>query len=198
MINHKHKLIFIHIPRTGGSSIEKALCGKDWFNIHAPSKHLTAYSAKKIYAEYWNKYFKFTFVRNPWDRMVSLLKYGNFYGVYLGVKNIINAENYFTNFKKVEYDKRYFNENQFNDYHPIERSIYQNIFGTEMNFIGRFENLEEDFSKICLMNNIKNKKILHLEKNHNREHYCNYYDSKSKSLIEEKYYKDIKLFNYEF
>jgi len=198
MINHKHKLIFIHIPRTGGTSIERALNGRDWFNIHAPSKHLTAHSAKKIYAEYWQEYFKFTFVRNPWDRMVSLLRYGSFYGVSLGDRNIINTENYFTNFKKVEYDKRYFNENQFTDHNAIEGSIYQNIFGTDMDFIGRFEKLEEDFSKICSINNIKNKKIPHIEKSHNRKQYHEYYDSRSRALIEQKYCKDIKLFNYEF
>lgn len=198
MINHKHKLIFIHIPRTGGTTIERALCGRDWFNIHAPSKHLTAHSAKKIYAEYWEEYFKFTFVRNPWDRMVSLLKYGSFYGVSLGDRNIINTENYFTNFKKVEYDQRYFNENQFNNHNPIKESVYQNIFGTEMDFIGKLESLEGDLSKICSINKMKCAKLHHAEKSLNRKQYRKYYDTKTRQLIEEKYYKDIKLFNYEF
>ena len=60
MINHKYKLIFIHIPRTGGSSIEKAILNNNssWWKIHAPSKHLTAYSAKKIYQPYWDDYLK--------------------------------------------------------------------------------------------------------------------------------------------
>ncbi len=198
MINHKHKLIFIHIPRTGGTSIERALCGRDWLNIHAPSKHLTAHTAKKIYSEYWDEYFKFTFVRNPWDRMVSLLKYGQFYGVSLDIQDIIRSENYFMYFKKIEYDKRYFNENQFNDFNTINESVYQNIFGVEMDFIGKFENLEEDFSEICLINNIINKKLPHVEKSHHRKNYNQYYDSESIQLIEKKYNKDIKLFNYEF
>lgn len=198
MINHKHKLIFIHIPRTGGTSIERALNGRDWFNVHAPSKHLTAHTAKKIYSEYWDRYFKFTFVRNPWDRMVSMLKYGWFYGVKINQGKKISLDDYFDKFKKVEYDERFFNSNQFSDYNTIEGSIYKNIFGEDMDFIGKFENLEEDFSKICLINNIKNKKIPHIEKSHNRKQYHNYYDSRSRSLIEEKYYKDIELFNYEF
>ena len=100
MINHEHKFIFIHVPRTGGSSIE------DQFNYREgreKNKHWTLYDWQNhLDKEVFNEYFKFTFVRNPWDRMVSLLKYGRFYGVYLGDNNIINTENYFTSFKKVE------------------------------------------------------------------------------------------------
>lgn len=198
MISHKYKLIFIHIPRTAGTSIEKALCGKDWLRIHSPSKHLTAHSAKKIYAEYWNEYFKFSFVRNPWDRMVSLLKYGWFYGVSLDTKKILRPEKYFNKFKKIEYDTRYFNYSQFNDYKNIEDAIYQNIYGEEMDFIGRFESLEEDFKTICEINNIKNLALLHIEKSPNRKEYREYYDNNVKQLIEQKYKKDIDKFNYEF
>lgn len=198
MISHKHKLIFIHIPRTAGTSIEKALHGKDWHYVHSPSKHLTVHSAKKIYAEYWNDYFKFSFVRNPWDRMVSLLKYGWFYGISLDNKKILRPEKYFKDFHKIEYDKRYFNENQFSDYTNVKESVYKNIIEGEMNFIGRFESLEKDFKKICEINNIKNVKLPHMEKSPNRKEYREYYDTNVHKLIERKYKKDIAEFHYEF
>jgi hypothetical protein len=108
MINHKYKFIFLHIPRTGGTSIEKALFGQDWWGVHPPSKHLTAHMAKQIYAPYWQDYFKFTFVRNPWDRMVSMLKYGkgktanNIYEVTLNEDDKIITEGYFKKFNKLE------------------------------------------------------------------------------------------------
>lgn len=197
MINHKYKLIFIHIPRTGGTSIEKALCGKDWFNIHAPSKHLNAYSAKKIYSEYWDKYFKFTFVRNPWDRMVSMLKYGNFYGVGMSSDKIC-MKNYLTYFESIEYDKRFFNLKQFEDFQKLDNSVYRNIIGEEMDFIGRFENLQEDYNEICKQCNIKENKLPLMENSPERLHYREYYDQENKNLVAEKYKLDIKMFNYEF
>ena len=64
MISHKHKCIFIHFQRTGGTSIENALVGKNWHGIDPSSKHIFASTAKRIYSDYWNDYFKFSFVRN--------------------------------------------------------------------------------------------------------------------------------------
>ena len=126
MIDHKNRFIFIHIPRTGGSSIERALGHRDWWSIHPPSKHLTTHIAKKIYAKYWKDYFKFTFVRNPWDRMVSLLKYGKFYGVELGESGQLIPNKYFKKFEKIEYDPRFFNLKQFKGFTKEEKSVYKN------------------------------------------------------------------------
>lgn len=198
MINHKYKFIFLHIPRTGGTSIEYAICNKDWFNVHAPSKHLTAHIAKKIYAEYWDEYFKFSFVRNPWDRMVSLLNYGMFYGIHLNNQGIIDAKKYFNQFKKIEYDKRFFHENQFNDYQHIGNSVYDNITGGEMDFIGKFENLQEDFTTVCKIIGFPFSKLYNFERSKKRKKYQEYYTEENKNLIYKKFQKEIQKFNYLF
>lgn len=198
MINHKYKFIFIHIPRTGGSSIEYALCNRNWWKTHPPSKHLTAHIAKKIYAPYWDDYFKFSFVRNPWDRMVSMLRYGSFYGLSLGSRGEICTDAYFNKFKKIEYDYRFFNENQFEDLEEKHNSVYMNILGEEMNFIGKFENLQEDLDLVCDLIKIKNNKLKHLEKSQMRLPYQQYYNNFNKSIISKKYEIDIKKFNYSF
>ena len=70
MILEKPKLLFIHIPRTGGSSIE------NFFNFCpcAPmNKKESQYSTLEESKEYCKieNYFKFTIVRNPWDRLLS-------------------------------------------------------------------------------------------------------------------------------
>ncbi|MCA9055782.1 MAG: hypothetical protein KDA75_18225, partial [Planctomycetaceae bacterium] len=68
MIDHQRKLLFIHIARTGGTSIEAALVGCDWWDIDPETKHLSASQAKQIYGdEIWSTYTKFAVVRNPWD-----------------------------------------------------------------------------------------------------------------------------------
>lgn len=203
MINHRYKFIFLHIPRTGGTSIEKALCGKDWWQRHPPSKHLTAHVAKKIYAPYWEDYFKFTFVRNPWDRMVSMLRYGkgrtvdNIYEVYRNDKNLIEFTEYFKTFNTIEYDTRFFNDNQFQDFNSFKNSIYYNIVGSEMNFIGKFETLQEDFNQVCDLIGISNSLLPHIQKSHHG-HYSEYYSNDTRNLIQNRCQMEIENFSYSF
>ena len=64
MINHEHKCIFIHINKCGGCSVDQFFTGSF-------QGHLKALEYKKSYPNDFNNYFKFTFVRNPWDRVVS-------------------------------------------------------------------------------------------------------------------------------
>tara|TARA_Y100000310_G_scaffold217599_1_gene218649 strand:- start:2 stop:862 length:861 start_codon:yes stop_codon:yes gene_type:complete len=82
-ISDKYKLIFFHLPKCAGKSVINALEIKklDKTNIKTDLKQTTllgfeqAYWNQKIYPEKWNIYKKFTIVRNPWDRMVSLYHY---------------------------------------------------------------------------------------------------------------------------
>ena len=70
MMHHGHKCIFIHIIKTAGTSIRESL-GNDKEQIEF-SCHSSAKSIKKRALEAtWENYFKFSFVRNPWDKMVS-------------------------------------------------------------------------------------------------------------------------------
>lgn len=72
-VNQNSRKIFIHNPKTGGTSIIKILN----FHNHNNKRfiHMTTYDAATIFQNTWNNYYSFGFVRNPWDRMVSLYHY---------------------------------------------------------------------------------------------------------------------------
>lgn len=64
--NYRHNAIFVHIPKTAGSSVLEALGAPIVFDTHAPSG---AYRHR--YPELYASAYKFAFVRNPWDRFAS-------------------------------------------------------------------------------------------------------------------------------
>ena len=94
LISHEHKFIFVHVYKVAGTSITKALeCFAHKPNLilaflrrlginqssHEYSKlhtHSTAIEIKNnIPEQIFNTFFKFAFVRNPWDWQVSLYHY---------------------------------------------------------------------------------------------------------------------------
>jgi hypothetical protein len=97
-ISYKDKLIFVHIPKCAGTSIEKALSRvaklelmnpnpiednriqKQSLNrvgyIHRLERHLSAIEIRNIVGDiFFEKAFKFSFVRNPYSRLVSFYNY---------------------------------------------------------------------------------------------------------------------------
>src|ERR671916_1175076 len=70
LVSHGHKLVFVHIQKTGGDTVSRLMRESipDIFGFKA--KHEFAVKAAAD-LECWNEYFKFAFVRNPWDRLVS-------------------------------------------------------------------------------------------------------------------------------
>ena len=70
MILKEKKIIFVHAPRTSGTSIEKSILNGKL--VPDTMKHLRASQFKKMFNEEWDKFYKFTIVRNPWDRIISM------------------------------------------------------------------------------------------------------------------------------
>jgi Sulfotransferase family len=179
------QLIFVHIARTGGTSIEMALTGQDWWHISPETKHL---SARQIHSqcgeEKWNDYFKFSIVRNPWDRVVSMFATG----WWMDDDRQGDAEAEF----------EHFIENLAPHPNEIYSSLmYSEIINERLDMIIRYESLQEGFDKVCKSIG-KPPMILGREESRERLHYSVYYNDRTRRKVAELFNKDIEDYRYVF
>jgi len=196
MINHEYKCIFIHIPRCGGTSIEAMFNIDMWAYDKGKTKHLIASTAKELYKDYWNSYFKFSIVRNPWDRMVSMRKHHYYYGVN-SHSGTIDVSGYIDKFSPREIDTRSLSmDDKFSA--PIPNAVYANILNEPLDYVGKFEELQHSIDTICDRINKPRELLPLIQKSNNRGHYRQYYDNTSRDVVEQLYLKDIAKYKYTF
>lgn len=64
---------FVHIPKTAGTSISTVIVNSQKYRVNfSPTEHATASQIIKILGRNSKKFYSFSFVRNPWDRLNSL------------------------------------------------------------------------------------------------------------------------------
>ena len=185
MINHKHKCIFIHINKCGGTTIDTLFAGRF-------DGHKKAFEYKQSTPNIFDNYFKFTFVRNPWDRVVSFYHYQikrnwDFYPF----NETISFDNFVKNWL------RHMRGQTSLATHPCYAWISDKDDNLLVDFIGRFENFQEDFNVVCDKIGIAKKQLPHQNKSKHK-HYTEYYDDETKQIVAEKYAKDIEYFGYKF
>ncbi len=184
MIDHQRKLLFIHIARTGGTSVEAALVGRDWWEQDPQSKHLSASQTRAYYGEeVWNSYFKFSIVRNPFDRLVSMWAAGWWH----------TAEG--------SADPRKFHEFllslQPHEHETYNALCYHEILDLPVDRVLRFERLEADFTQMLTELGHPEVKLPHVEKR-DRADYRLYYDDVSTALVRSRFAQDLQTYGYEF
>lgn len=177
MISHELKTIFIHIPRTGGTSLETALVGNDWWIIDPDTKHIDWKEAKNLYSDCWDKYLKFTIIRNPWDWIASL---------------------YFSHNRGGEISWEDYVRNPFLYDHEQSSMSQCEIIGEEMDFILRYETLNKDFISLSRKLGVKTN-LPHVEiGSSTHQHYFETYNDELTEIVAETFKDDIKKFGYKF
>ncbi|QDP01989.1 sulfotransferase family 2 domain-containing protein [Thalassotalea sp. PS06] len=189
----KYECIFIHIPKTAGTSILNALQGKKVNRDHC-SFH--EYSRSDVIK--YSEFFKFTFVRNPYDRAVSTYEYLKRGGNQIGglyFKELINK--HYPTFEMFVLD--YLDKEQIQLhklFKPQYLFIYDHKLECQVDEIFYFENIEESYSHISQV--LKLNVPLKCENKVVREHYLSYY--KNRQVVEKinyLYSKDFDLFGYD-
>ena len=250
-LSSEHECIFVHIPRTGGKSFRKVLGIEDdsshqvngtgllpvsnkqegmpsnktprvFQNEHLCIKHMSQLSF--IDRTMFDKYFKFAFVRNPWDKALSV--YANHYHMYcINFEDYVNKlhlivsfinnnftfdieNSFYEDYSKIVFNTLWNKELDF-AYKPwpgddviIDPHFFpQHLFTHDedgrqlVDFIGRFENYAEDAATI--LNTLKVSRPI--EKTNASEHppYREMYNSKMIDAISYIFAHDIEMFRYE-
>ena len=215
MISHDPPFVFIHIPKTAGTSIENALqadlgalpnrkflkngTGKGHWFQHLTYKELKGRFPKKDLPSY----FKFAFVRNPWDRVISEMIWRRRWPAHR--KHCRNLET----FLRAPWWKGRFsakNRAAWGSRADVGRHIisqHKFIYDAEgsllVDFVGRFESLEEDYQFIRTSLALEESPLPHQNKSaRRRPHYTDYYNDKTREIVAERYQTDITKFEYEF
>lgn len=199
MIIKDKKIIFLHIPKTGGTSIMKSLRphGLEGSGHMQLSRIFQKYN---INSKNRNDYLVFTVSRNPWDLVVSNFAYikmkksywhssdgSTKYGEHPDYNTVKNM-----NFKEFVYALK--DKKIKSTYNTLPQSYW---IDRKVDYIIRFENMSKDFETLCKKVGLPNIELLHLNKSKHQD-YKKYYDKELISIVEKLYAKDIKMFNYRF
>lgn len=188
-----YKCIFVHIPKTGGISVSEALWG------HMGGVHKTMEEYRRIFGrDTLNEYFSFTFVRNPWARLVSAWSYLKAGGQH--ARDKAWAEKYLTpfpDFKSFVSDG--LNENGvLNGIHFRPQTDFITLDGKiAVDFIGRQENLKTDFNTVRERIGLHHAELPHRNRS-DHKNYREYYDDQTAERVEKIYQQDIVAFNYTY
>tara|TARA_B100000131_G_C18084517_1_gene599550 strand:- start:205 stop:882 length:678 start_codon:yes stop_codon:yes gene_type:complete len=221
---HKSKVIFIRVPKTASTSMHMAL-GRD---NHDGLYHETISSIEaRLKKETFNNYFKFAFVRNPWDWVLSwfYFKKTNIWHNEPGPDFSTWIENIGNIYKSR--DNRYWYPGVEYAYSPNKKEFLscgwrtcrakigypcvclmtncQSDFICNKNreigvdFVGRFESLQEDWSYVVKKTSgLRPKEKLGIFVKTNHKHYREEYTDKAAEVVSNLYSEDINTFEYKF
>lgn len=206
IISHRYKFIFFHNYKVAGTSIKKALKKfsnlsfreDNWSNrvcvltgiypfIYSRKfdHHITALELKnKITPRIFSRYFKFGFVRDPWDWQVSLYTYM--------LKEESNHQHRVI--KKMKNFDEYIEWRVHKDLH-LQKDFFYDKDECIVDFIGRFESLNQDFYEILKKIKI-NTELPYVNISRESGSHLNYYTPKTIDIVYDAFIEDIKKFGY--
>ncbi len=212
IVSDKNQFIFVKTRKTCSSSIEYNLskeCSKNDIitsiyppiNGHKPTAkgrnwncHTKAKTIRRKLPNKWKNYKTFGFVRNPWDHAVSQF----WWSTRKDTPRVINVRQTKLRFKQwitSEYSN-YFVKNQIADNTDLLTSKRKLI----VDFVGRYETVERDYEEICRLAGLEYLVLpkIKSETRKIKNHYSDYYDSRTRQIVEQANKQCINLFGYKF
>ncbi len=195
VVSESHKFIFLAVPKTGTSSIERALARyrsplTDRFKKHATCKRVK----REIPEALWDESFKFAFVRNPYDRMQS-------WYFYRQRQELANPEHprhhLYTGNKTFDQFICSFADR---DWMLLQLAwVAPPALGGEvqLDFVGRFESLETDYSYVCERVGVPYQPLPQVRSSRNDHRARSLWTPESRTRVNEYFRGDFELFGYE-
>jgi hypothetical protein len=227
MICQEYNCLFVHIPKTGGQSVEQFFMDRlnlDWDTdrdvlllqanddrTRGTEKlaHLSAteyVEGAYLSAEDFSACFKFSFVRNPWARILSEYRYRNYFHHRSFRDFVLNK------LPKPGWDDQYRHVMpQYDMLHDTEGNLL-------VDFVGRFENIQQDFDRVCQRLGIADSGLPHRNRSDKKsrdlrrkirnflfmngenqlQDMAGFYDDETREAVAHYYRKDIETFGYGF
>jgi len=223
IVHDGHEFVYFVVQKVACSSIKTAL--RPLFDVENPARYETirkdgkrSFRVHKLFDESgyqidgskffgrvegeYRDYFKFAFVRNPWDRLVSCY-----------FQKIVNPKGIDLN---PPGEDRFYRSMQFGEFVEVVaaipdekanahfRSQYRGICDKNRNvlanFVGRFENLAEDFDFVAKKIGDERLELPHLLRSGRRRSrpYVEFYDDRLRELVRRRFRDDVEIFGYSF
>jgi len=215
VISHAHRCCFVHVPKTGGSSIELALTGHDWitqspadyqvylcehasytpewggtlcekdpeyFARRMAVKHASQARLAADHPREWAEYLRFTFVRNPWDRVLAIHRHGRRDARERTPESLLE----------------WLSADEPADH--MGTPVFAPLIGNwdELDFIGRFELLQADFKRLCARLDAPCLALPHVTHGSSPVGYRAHYDAASRAIVAARCADEIARFGYVF
>ena len=226
MICRPFKCLFVHVPKTAGQSVEQFFMdrmGLDWDadrgevllgdnpdTTRGTQKlaHLSAWEYVNdgfIEREEFDSLFRFSFVRDPFERIVSEYRYRNYFH-HRSFRDFVLHK-----LPNPGWDDKYRHVMpQYDMLHDPDGRLM-------VDFVGRFEALQQDFDKVCHWLGLEDSKLPHRnpsnKKSRNlkrkvrnalflngegrKKHWTEFYDQRTLDAVTRLYAKDIEAFGYQ-
>ncbi len=215
LLSRKYNFLFVHIAKTGGTSVRAALEGLRWRDpaylpqfICSKLSHLSGHrigaklprhakiiAAKEMLpAEFFDGLFKFAFVRNPWDLQVS-----SYHHIRRERPQVMAHIENFPQFIRWKLDPERPYQYHVDTSIQLQSDYLIDLHGNIVtDFIGKYENLQADFDEACRRIGIAPRQLPHKRQAKGRKDFRSYYDDDSAERVAAHFKTDIELLGYRF
>jgi hypothetical protein len=216
LLSHRYNFLFVHIAKTGGTSVRNALRRRTWVDPYRfPQwigsrisgwtghrigakfpRHAKVIAAKEMLPDdFFDGLYKFAFVRNPWDLQVS-----SYHHVKRERPHLMAGIDDFESFLNMKFSSdRPYHYILDASVEPQWRSTINLQGECILDFIGRFENLMDDYRHICnAIDMTPAPDLPHKRRAGARRDYRSYYTQNTAEFVGQLFREDVEKFGYDF